>query len=74
MTIEITDRIAPDSAGGDRHRYASGETKRPGVMPFVGQREAAGVAQHVGMGLKLEAGFRTGALDKPRKAGGSEEC
>src|SRR5580698_5498588 len=37
-------------------------------MTFVGQREAAGVAQHVGMGLELEASHGASTLDHAGKS------
>jgi hypothetical protein len=45
---------------------------RPGVVALVGQRVAAGVAQHVGMGLDLKLGASRRALDHPGKAGRGE--
>jgi hypothetical protein len=36
---------------------------RPGVVPLVGEGVAAGVAQHVGMGLDLKVGASRGSLD-----------
>ena len=46
---------------------------RPGVVPLVGKRIAAGMAKHVGMGLQFEA--ETSArrpLYHPGKARGRE--
>jgi hypothetical protein len=40
----------------------------PGVVTLVGQRVAAGVAQHMGMGLEIEACAGGGTLDHPGKA------
>lgn len=40
----------------------------PRIVPFVRQREAAGVSQHVRVGFEAEASRRTSALYKPRKA------
>ena len=45
---------------------------RPGVMPLVGERIAAGVAKHVRMRLQFEAGTNGRALDHPGKARGRE--
>jgi hypothetical protein len=39
---------------------------RPGVVALVGQRVAAGVAQHVGMGLDLKLGASRRALGQSR--------
>jgi hypothetical protein len=41
---------------------------RPGVVALVGKRVAAGVAQHVRMGLELQAGTIRGALDHASEA------
>jgi hypothetical protein len=44
--------------------------QRPGVVPFVCERVAAGVPQHVGMRLEPELGLGPGSLDhagKPRR-------
>jgi hypothetical protein len=40
---------------------------RPGVVALVGQRVAAGVAQHVGMRFDLQIGAGRGALDHAGK-------
>src|SRR5712692_6696017 len=45
---------------------------RPGIMPLVGERIAAGVAKHVWMRLQLESGPDGRALDHPGKARGRE--
>src|SRR5271154_2120973 len=44
----------------------------PGVVALVGKGVAAGVAEHVRMGLEIEAGAGCGALDHPGKAGRRE--
>jgi hypothetical protein len=41
-------------------------------VPLVGERVAAGVAQHVRVGLELQASGRRGALDHPGEAGRGE--
>jgi hypothetical protein len=45
---------------------------RPGVVPLVGERVAAGMAKHMRMGLQLEAGADGRALNHPGKASGRE--
>ena len=45
---------------------------RPGVVAPVGERIAAGVAQHVRMDLEFEARAGGGPLDHPGKAGSRE--
>ena len=45
---------------------------RPGVVPLVGEGVAAGVAQHVGVRLQLQAPAGCGALDHPGEAGSGE--
>ena len=45
---------------------------RPGVVALVGKGVAAGVAQHVRMGLEIEAGAGGGALDHPGEASRGE--
>jgi hypothetical protein len=45
---------------------------RPDVVPLVGERLTACVAQHVGMGLQHEPGVASGALDHPSEAGDGE--
>src|SRR5580704_12504664 len=40
----------------------------PRIVALVGQREAAGVTQHVGMGLEAELGGLASTLHKPGKA------
>ena len=42
--------------------------QRPRVVALAGQREAAAVPQHMGMGLEAEFGRDTGTLDHPGKA------
>jgi len=44
--------------------------KAPGIVPLVGQRKAAGMAQHMGMRLELEPGRFAGALDHAGEACG----
>jgi hypothetical protein len=39
----------------------------PAIVPGVGQGEAAGMPQHVRMGLEVQLGGLTSALHKPRK-------
>jgi len=46
--------------------------ERPRVMALVGQSIAAGVPEHVRMGLERELGGNAGALDHAGKAGGAE--
>jgi hypothetical protein len=46
---------------------------RPGVVPLVGQRIAAGVAKHVRVSLQFQAETTSGGpLDHPSKARGRE--
>jgi hypothetical protein len=45
-----------------------------GIVPFIGQREAPGVTQHVGVSLETELGSRPSALHKPRKPRCGERC
>ena len=45
---------------------------RPGVVTLVGERAAAGVPEHVRMGLQFEASADRGRLDHPGKARGRE--
>jgi hypothetical protein len=45
---------------------------RSAVVPLVGEGVAAGVPQHVGMGLELQAGTDRGALDHASEAGRGE--
>jgi hypothetical protein len=45
---------------------------RPGVVALVGERVAAGVAEHVWMRLQFEARGDGSAFDHPGKAGGRE--
>ena len=45
---------------------------RPGVVTLVGERVAAGVPEHVRMGLQFEASADRGGLDHPGKARGRE--
>ena len=42
--------------------------QRPRIVALVGQREAAGVAQHVRMSRKARLGLDAGALHHARKA------
>jgi hypothetical protein len=44
----------------------------PGVVPLVGQRVAAGMAQHVRVRFDLQAGAGGRALDRPGEAGRGE--
>ncbi len=46
--------------------------QRPRIVALAGQREAAGVAQHVRVNLQAQPGGITGAAQKPRKAGCGE--
>jgi hypothetical protein len=43
-----------------------------GVVPFVSQRVAAGVPQHVGVGFETEACLDTSPLDYAGKASGAK--
>ncbi len=45
---------------------------RPGVVTLVGERVAAGVPEHVRMGLQFEASADRGGLDHPGKARGRD--
>jgi hypothetical protein len=45
---------------------------RPGVVPLVGEGVAAGVPQHVRVGLELKAGASGRSLDHPGEAGRGE--
>src|SRR6266481_506222 len=47
---------------------------RPGIVPPVGQRVAAGVAKHVRVSLEFEASDCRGPLDQPRKSRRRERC
>jgi hypothetical protein len=46
--------------------------QRPRVMAGIGEGEATGVAQHVGVGLEIEPSLGAGALDHLGKAGRRE--
>jgi hypothetical protein len=46
--------------------------QRPCIVAFVGEGKAAGVSQHVRVGLELEASHGACTLDHPGKAGGGE--
>jgi hypothetical protein len=60
-----------DRGAGDRP-MSQPALNRPGVVAFVGQRVAAGVAQHVRVGLQLQPGGLRGALDHAGEAGRGE--
>jgi len=44
----------------------------PGIVPLVRQSEAAGMAQHMRMGLETQLSGRAGAFHHAGKAGGGE--
>jgi len=44
----------------------------PRIVALVGQREAAGMPQHMRMSLEAQPGSDAGALDKPCEAGSAE--
>jgi len=44
----------------------------PRIVALIGQGEAAGVPEHVGVNLEAELGSDAGALDKPCEAGRAE--
>ena len=46
--------------------------QRPGIVALVGQGEATGVPQHVGMGLEAQLGGFASPLDHAREASGGE--
>jgi hypothetical protein len=48
--------------------------QRVRVMAGIGEGEAAGVPEHMGMGLEIEAGFRAGPLQHLGEASSRERA